>query len=74
MTTTTLITAKEEIKVFLSYGRPHKTCRWYLEVVCRETGRRINFKYVCKPTSKQIRRCINWAINNIRFHNYWSAI
>ncbi|ADR32475.1 hypothetical protein AVV67_gp098 [Escherichia phage vB_EcoM_VR25] len=74
MTTTIPIIVNEEMKVFLSYGRPNKGRRWYLEAVCRETGRRINNKYICKPTPKQTREFANWAIDDIRFHNFWSAI
>ncbi|WP_420227978.1 DUF7279 family protein, partial [Pseudomonas aeruginosa] len=51
----------------VSYGRPHKGRRWYLEAVCRETGKRVNSKYACRPTPKQFRKFKRWALSELRF-------
>ena len=72
MTTTIHITA--DVKFMVSYGRPHKARRWYLEAVCRETGRRVNNKFTCRPTSKQFRKFKNWALSELRFSLYWDMI
>ncbi|AHY25066.1 hypothetical protein AVV36_gp104 [Pectobacterium bacteriophage PM2] len=75
MTTTTLITKDKDIALWSSYGRPSsKLTRWYLEAVCRETGRREIGKYVCKPTKKQIRKFKRWAKWSIQFDLYWSSL
>lgn len=72
MQTTIHITA--DAKFMVSYGRPHKGRRWYLEAVCRETGKRVNSKYACRPTPKQFRKFKKWALSELRFSLYWSQI
>ncbi|WWS23960.1 hypothetical protein vBKpnAMK2_00311 [Klebsiella phage vB_Kpn_AM_K2] len=55
-------------------GRPHKGRRWYLEAVCRETGRRENAKFSARPTRKQVHRFMSWAGEELRFSLYWAEI
>ena len=76
MTITTRITVTKEISLYISYGRihPRTARRWYLEAVCRETGRRVNAKFVVRPTKKQIRKYKKWAIERLRFSLYWDEI
>ncbi|ARW57520.1 hypothetical protein FDI23_gp097 [Serratia phage CHI14] len=64
------------MKTWVSYGRPHPRTgrRWYLEAVCRETGFRVNGKFACKPTKKQLRKFKRWARHQIEFKLYWDAI
>ncbi|BEH88779.1 hypothetical protein [Klebsiella phage phiKp_22] len=71
---TTILTTNDTMKVFLNYGRPHKGRRWYLEAVCRETGRRENAKFSARPTRKQVHRFMSWAGETLRLSLYWAEI
>lgn len=69
-----LISVDKDARTFLEYGRQSKGRRWYLSMVCRETGRRYKYKFVTKPTRKQIRKSCNFLRHTIKFDLYWDAI
>lgn len=69
-----LLSVDKDIRLHLEYNPRYTFRRWFLTATCRETGRRLTFKYATKPTAKELRRRKSFAKHSLKASLYWSQI